>query len=306
MAAMVNCDTVLVYPNKTKNGFPLHVVSTLINPEKENVILLHGYMGSIRDYKLILDSLTEEYNIIAVDLRGHGQSGVPDNYQDEWTISSLAQDIYMVIESMLPIGARVNIVASSLSTAIALDFTNRYPNLVEKLFLISPTQTLDLPKWSKILMQIEKMTPPSISKFLINLTTRLLPVITINPKKRRKSKILVEKVRSLQFQSHQKILRETVLSWKIDISQIDHPVLILAGEEDHLVLFEDSNKLNESLPNSSMIAIPNTGHRILSNFPEIVLLILNFWLGVPDLILNSNLHLIDENYEEMNEQKILV
>lgn len=304
MAAIVNCDTVVVYPDKTKNGYLLHIVSTLIDPEKENIILLHGYMGSIRDYKLILDSLSDDYNVIAVDLRGHGQSGVPNDYQDEWTISSLTEDIYKIVISFLPIGCKINIVASSLSTAIALDFTNRFPHLVEKLFLISPTQVLDLPKWSKFLLQIEKMTPPSITKFLINLTSRLLPVMSINPEKRNRSKILAEKLQSVTFRSHQKILRETVLSWKIDINQVTHPVLILAGEEDHLVPFEDSEKLNAALVNSSIVAIPNTGHRILNNFPEIVMMILNYWLSVPELILNFDQYIIDEKYDDLHLKSI--
>ena len=72
MAAIINCDTILVYPDKTKNGYPLHVEYTAIDPGKESIILLHGYMGSIKDYDYIIHFLSDEYNIVAVDLRGHG------------------------------------------------------------------------------------------------------------------------------------------------------------------------------------------------------------------------------------------
>ena len=67
MAAIVNWDTILVYPENKEIGYPLHVEYTSISPNRESIILLHGYMGSIRDYEYIIHFLSDEYNIIAVD-----------------------------------------------------------------------------------------------------------------------------------------------------------------------------------------------------------------------------------------------
>ncbi|MHA2030520.1 MAG: alpha/beta fold hydrolase, partial [Candidatus Kariarchaeaceae archaeon] len=246
MAAITNSDTILVYPNETKKGYPLHVEYTEIDPGKKNVILLHGYMGSIRDYTYIINWLSDNYNILAIDLRGHGLSGMPDEeFHDTWTIASLADDIRTVVTSILSEDAKISIVASSLSTAISMEFTNRYPDVVEKLFLISPTQVLDIPMWGRLLLQIEKMTPTAITKFLISLTTRLVPAVKLNAEERNISKDLYGRVRHLNVKSHQKILRETVKSWKIDISSITHPVLIVAGEFDKIVPVADSVELNK-------------------------------------------------------------
>lgn len=296
MAAIVNCDTILVYPENKEIGYPLHVeYSASIDPAKETVIFLHGYMGSIRDYDEIIARLPDEYNIIAVDLRGHGSSELPkDDFQDQWTIASLAEDIRTVVTSLLSGWGRVNIVASSLSTAIALEFTNRYPEMVDKLFLISPSQVLDVPKWGQLLLKIEKMTPKAITKFMISLTTRLLPAMKLKAEERHLTKELAERVRNLNVKSHQKILRETVKSWKIDISSISHRVFILAGDDDHIVPFEDSVALNNNLTNSTIAIMSGTGHSILFYHPDIVLMILHSWLK------SSNKMLITENYNVEN------
>lgn len=306
MAAIVNWDTILVYPGNKEIGYPLHVEYTSISPSRESIILLHGYMGSIRDYEYIIHFLSDEYNIIAVDLRGHGSSELPkDDFQDQWTIASLAEDIRTVINSLLPKHTKVNIVASSISTAIALELTNRCPELVDKLFLISPTQVLDIPKWGKLLLKIEKMTPKSITKFLISLTTRLVPVIKFNAEERHVSKELGERVRHLNLKSHQKILRETVKSWKIDISLINHPVLILAGHDDQIVPFQDSINLNNNLENSTIVVMTNTGHSILYHHPVIVLMILRHWLKSSHKLLNTE-HYNVENIRSGNSLPSLV
>jgi esterase/lipase len=160
--------------------------------------------------------------------------------------------------------------------------------MVDKLFLISPTQVLDVPKWGRLLLKIEKMTPSAITKFLISLTTRLVPAMKFNTKERNQSKELAERVRQLKVKSHQKILRETVQSWKIDISSIYHPVMILAGELDNVVPFEDSLSLNNALANSSIVVLTNTRHRILFNHKGIVLMILRNWLKSSNKLLNTN------------------
>lgn len=306
MAAIVNWDTILVYPENTEIGYPLHVEYTSISPSRESIILLHGYMGSIRDYEYIMHYLSDEYNIIAVDLRGHGSSELPkDDFQDQWTIASLAEDIRTVVNSLLPKQSKVNIVASSISTAIALELTNRCPDLVDKLFLISPTQVLDVPKWGRLLLTIEKMTPTAITKFLISLTTRLVPTMKFNAEERSVSKDLAGRVRHLKLKSHQKILRETVKSWKIDISSITHPVMILAGENDNIVSFQDSLALNNNLKNSSIVIMTNTGHSILYYHPEIVLMILHHWLKSSNKLLNVD-HYNVENIRSSDSLPSLV
>ncbi|OLS19440.1 MAG: Tropinesterase [Candidatus Heimdallarchaeota archaeon LC_2] len=307
MAAIVNWDTILVYPENKEIGYPLHVEYTSLSPNRESIILLHGYMGSIRDYEYIIEFLSDEYNIIAVDLRGHGSSELPkDDFQDQWTVSSLAEDIRKVINSLLPEQSKVNIVASSLSTAIALELTNRCPDLVDKLFLISPTQVLDIPKWGHLLLNIEKMTPRTITKFLISLTTRLVPAMKLNTVERNQSKELAERVRNVKLKSHQKILRETVKSWKIDISSINHPVIILAGEDDQVVPFKDSLALNNNLLNSSIVVMTNTGHSILYHHPEIVLMILHHWLKSSNKLLNTDHYNVQNHKSEYSLPSLVV
>ena len=53
--------------------FPLHY-TYLNNDQSRSILLLHGFMGSSRDWIDVITSWGEKYNYLAVDLPGHGKS----------------------------------------------------------------------------------------------------------------------------------------------------------------------------------------------------------------------------------------
>jgi pimeloyl-ACP methyl ester carboxylesterase len=65
------------------NGVPLHVVETGIRGGKP-IVFLHGFSQSWLSWRPQLYSeLAEDYQLMALDLRGHGQSDKPqEGYSD--------------------------------------------------------------------------------------------------------------------------------------------------------------------------------------------------------------------------------
>lgn len=98
------------------NGFPL--------------ILLHGNGEDLNYFKYQIDAFSEFYRVIAVDTRGHGKS---DRGSAPFTISQFADDLYWFMQDKEI--EKANLLGFSDGGNIALVFSMRYPEKVEKLIL---------------------------------------------------------------------------------------------------------------------------------------------------------------------------
>lgn len=76
------------------------------------VVLLHGFMGSLHDWSDLRKRLRPRYRTIAIDLPGHGQTPLTEEFEFndfclglvEWLRSSGLQDVHLIGYSM---GARI-------------------------------------------------------------------------------------------------------------------------------------------------------------------------------------------------------
>ena len=99
------------------------------NDSKEWVLLIHGLGGSINTWKYQLKDLSE-YNVLAVDLEGHGGSSFEKRRR---LLTRSASEIYDVLEKE-NIG-KVHVIALSLGTLVAMEFAYLYKDKVKSIVL---------------------------------------------------------------------------------------------------------------------------------------------------------------------------
>ncbi|QFT89277.1 Dihydrolipoyllysine-residue acetyltransferase component of acetoin cleaving system [Bacillus sp. THAF10] len=102
------------------------------------IVLLHGFCGSHEYWKYVIDELEDRYRIIAVDLRGHGDSAVAEN---EFTIEDMADDVKVLLESLEIEEATV--IGHSLGGYVALQLAKNNPALINGLGLVHSTPHSD-------------------------------------------------------------------------------------------------------------------------------------------------------------------
>src|SRR4051794_15455837 len=59
------------------------------NPAAPAVVLLHGYMGTARDWDTIARGLADRYRVLALDQRGFGESGWATDYHEQRLVDDL-------------------------------------------------------------------------------------------------------------------------------------------------------------------------------------------------------------------------
>ena len=95
------------------------------------VVLVHGGFADRSHFSHIGAHLATRHRVIAIDLRGHGDSDVPDG---EFTVADLAADIAAVCDQ-IGVGRAV-ICGHSLSGGVALELAATRPELVSAVAIL--------------------------------------------------------------------------------------------------------------------------------------------------------------------------
>ncbi|NYE59456.1 pimeloyl-ACP methyl ester carboxylesterase [Duganella sp. 1224] len=110
------------------NGVRLHYLTA---GKGDPVILLHGYTESSHMWLPLIDQLSKNHLVIAPDLRGFGQSGLP---QGPYTKSVMAQDVHALVTSLGIKSAKV--VGHDIGLMVAYAYAAQYPKEVSKIALM--------------------------------------------------------------------------------------------------------------------------------------------------------------------------
>ncbi len=109
-----------------------HRVSYRTGGEGPLLVLIHGITSSSASWEPVLPALAERFEILAPDLLGHGQSDKPAGDY------SLGSHACLVRDMMLMLGHDSGtIVGHSLGGGIAMQLAYQFPELVDRLSLVS-------------------------------------------------------------------------------------------------------------------------------------------------------------------------
>ncbi len=87
------------------------------------VVLLHGYLESVRIWDGFAEELAGSAQVISVDLPGHGRSEV---LGETHTMETLAGAVKQVVDEVVP-GGKVFLTGHSLGGYVTLAFVEKYP-----------------------------------------------------------------------------------------------------------------------------------------------------------------------------------
>jgi pimeloyl-ACP methyl ester carboxylesterase len=113
------------------SGVPIRFVDS---GEGSPVVLLHGYMLSVEMWSStgVVQNLSEQFRVIAMDSRGHGRSGKPHG-RDAYGME-MVSDVVRLLDA-LDI-EEAHIVGFSMGAEIALKLATRYPERVRSLIMV--------------------------------------------------------------------------------------------------------------------------------------------------------------------------
>ena len=103
------------------------------------IVLLHGFTGCTRNWQQILRTLRTDYQVIAIDIIGHGNSPSPNDVK-LYRMEKVAEEIVAVWKSI--IRDPIHLLGYSMGGRLALYLALHYPHLVHSLTLESASPGL--------------------------------------------------------------------------------------------------------------------------------------------------------------------
>ena len=111
------------------------------NGKGDAVVLLHGYLESLEIWNGFADDLAKKYLVVAIDLPGHGQTGIINN---DLTVEQMAEFVKAVLFHLSIENAVI--IGHSMGGYATLAFAKMWPENVQGIGLFHSVTWADLPE----------------------------------------------------------------------------------------------------------------------------------------------------------------
>ena len=234
-----------LYPNENTNQW---------------VTFVHGAGGSSSIWFKQIREFQKHYNVLLLDLRGHGNSQptLKEAFQKQYSFSALANDIPEVLE-FLKI-QKSHFVGISLRTILIRQLAEMYPERVQSMILGGAILKMNFR--SQILMKIG-----NIFKYVLPyLVLYRFFAFVIMPKKNHKQSRLLfineaKKLYQKEFIKWFKLTAEInpVLKWFRQV-ELNIPTLYVMGNEDYMFLPSVRKVVEKHYKSSKLFVVEQCGH----------------------------------------------
>ncbi|MEN1785309.1 MAG: alpha/beta hydrolase [Bacteroidota bacterium] len=245
----------------------LHYSKYLHETSKEWVTFVHGAGGSSSIWFKQLRDFRKHFNVLLLDLRGHGHSkpNLKEAFSDKYTFDSITKDILEVIDHE-QIG-KSHFVGISLGTILIRNLAEQNPDRVASMIMGGAIMKLNFR--SQLLMRLGVIFKSIVPYLWLY---RFFAFIIMPKKNHRESRLLF--VREAKKLYQKEFIRWFKLTSEINpllrffrMVDIKIPTLYVMGAEDYLFL-PTIKKVVASHALSELFVIPDCGHVVNVERPE--------------------------------------
>lgn len=111
----------------------LHYETHIKGEDCEWLLMIHGAGGSTRTWKRQVEHLSKKFNLLIIDLPGHGESAKKPSRDDVYTFSVISHRVWEVVDHMNI--EKVHVLGVSLGAIIALRVEQLYSTRVKSVVL---------------------------------------------------------------------------------------------------------------------------------------------------------------------------
>lgn len=244
------------------------------------IVMIHGIAGSSGTFASLMPLLAESYTVIAPDLLGHGESAKPRGDYSLGAYASGIRDLLGVLGH-----DQATIVGHSLGGGIAMQFAYQFPQMAERLVLIasgglgkevSPLlRAMALPG-SEYVLPLVLARPfhdaaGSVGGVLGRFGLRADPFLSevwaawTRLTDARAQRAFIHTIRAVIDIAGQRVSARDRLYLTDEM-----PTLIIWGEDDAVIPSEHARIAHELMPGSRLELVPDAGHFIPFERPELL------------------------------------
>ena len=240
----------------TNNNHLLHYEIHQHIDNQEWILLVHGAGGSTRTWKRQVQQLGAKYNLIIMDLPGHGQNA-NRKINRIYSFESIAHEIWKIVDHLQI--SKIHLVGISLGTILCLQIRTLYPNRI--LSVIMPGAIVQLNLKLRVLANLSL----GIAKIIGYRNFYKLSAHIMMPRNNHKKSrdVFIKESKAL---TEEEFKRWTNLYYNLNkkLNQLFKetttiPHFLIMGSQDHLFL-PAAKIFAKYHSNASIEIIPKCGH----------------------------------------------
>lgn len=210
--------------------------------QKPHLLLLPGLLGAISSqWRPFLKPLSEQYQLVLVDLRGHGRS---QNNAPTLNITQMVDDLTGLLDHLRI--ERLHIAGYSLGGYLGLLLAMNQPRRIATLLMHATKFYWTAEAAAKMQQQLD---PDVMAQKVPTYADQL-----VKEHGGRQWRVLVRQAADLTAS----LVENGISERQLQNAQL--PVLVSVGDRDELVLLPEAFRLSRALPHGELLVLPNTRH----------------------------------------------
>ena len=264
---------------KASHDLELHVLEW--STEGVPLILLHGHGNEAHLWDDFIPSVSEHYRVLAVDQRGHGDSGWDD--EGRYDAETMADDLEALLDHFEI--DRFVLIGFSMGGRVSMAFAGRHPERLAGLVLVDIAPELDARGIARIGNEMSEQRAPVFSSIeeyarLLSLNypagqpAALHRMAQYGLRKREDGLFELKmdpKLRSDRPDDEESKKKEdafTQLQWEA-LAKLPCPTLLVRGAASDILSPDTADRMvEEVLQNGTLAVVPQAAHSVATDNPE--------------------------------------
>lgn len=252
----------------------MEILHSKIIGEGTPLIILHGYFGMSDNWRSLGNRFSENFQTHIIDQRNHGRSFHSTDFSYEYLVEDLANYVeHHNLKNIIVLG-------HSMGGKTAMLFAVKYPILVAKLIIVDIAPKYYLPHHSDILKALNsvnfsiqntrKLVDQKISELIFDPVTRAFLLKNVYWKEKG---VLGYRFNLQALTKNNEEVGKALPSF----TSFHNKTLFLAGGASQYITKKDIPLIKKHFSEVSIQTIPNVGHWLHAESPEIFYeLVMNF------------------------------
>ncbi len=227
-----------------------------ISGEGKVIVLLHGFLESLSIWDHFSTELSKKYKIIAIDLPGHGKTGI---FNDEHSMSFMAFIVHELLKQEHI--EKCFMVGHSMGGSVSLAFAEKYVHHLTGICLFHSNADEDTPERKKYRDKTIKLVEENRIGFISSFIDNLFYKENIE-----KHSNVIKKLKDISLNTSKEGIIAAIKGMKNRkshltlLENLDIPVYFIIGKQDSRINFDEIIKQTLLPKISEILILDKVGH----------------------------------------------